>query len=1502
MKRAFLAVLALTFLGSIPLVAGGKGSADDLLRRSAGASYPQPFDTEADWPRTSPPISTGYYIVDSEDGAGDPYTPKPSELFVDTTTERGTWRRIISGPNQFPAEYWDSFEEGHMYFRNPGNQDDSTDNAFAGPMRIGFPFYFNGVRYDSFYVSTNGLIALSNRRYFYDSETGERTIPEGQPTAWDPESDDTRTRNDPDANGLEDPIADDWGYTWVACGGDPSNPTGGIRWPTNSNLTDSGPGPGINTTSIIQDAPIIAPFWDDWQLSQFNNELNLKEDYGQVWFKRSVSRDRLTIYYLQLSPIGLKTNPNGGTISFGANNRIGEGSPAFYVNAQVTLNRSDSTINFLYRFKNPPLFVVGNRPVDPWAVVRFNATVGVRGKARYIDDNFQEQRYTQHSTYLWNRNVFVVGPVNSETSTPNTDLAIKFKQYKNVLRVVRINYLIPDPTDGEFNISVSDPNNYELLVGDQLLGSLQPVAIFQNLTNDIQGTRGVNFQKQDLTFRTRFKIQNDILNDTIVYSRQVCVDSFALANSNVSGVRLVNFAGETVPFNGNGVPPYGFVEVKFPAYKTNQFLPNQIGRLTSLVIGEPAQCSGSRAGYGDEWAFDDTTRIRLFGIRILNSFSDNVTDFNFSRREGTLPSVNKWVSLGAEAVDGDANTFNPPPPRGEFASANNEFVTLNSPVIRMNRFDLAGNDLAPNGDEIRSFPVDLRGRSSAILSFSYQRTGVPPDNTFDRGWSDATLIGPEIRVVQDGNWETTGPVQRPDLLELDFANPSPDAYNNITNIQPRGWGTHPNLADPDKPISNNPSFTVFGGGGFRRGWHELNSDSALTKADGLRYDQFDDGKDQEFNKVFVEIPSYILDAPNDGARFFRFKLSVRANRNSVPPNPQDDDDRFYIDNTAILFPTETPDLEISLVRVNWPYTMVPASQASSVPVEVKLSNNSIIPSRAFAVQVLIKERGASDELRVYCRAQTLPFLRAQTESVKAFPVWNARQTRPGRYILAARMRIPGGDPEPLNDTTYGEFNLVFGQAFAYDPPNPTGTNDVPQFSQATGKGLNLSGANSGGFSASTAFGSDAGNRSGQIAMKFELFTQDTILGYQAHFGSLNSDVLNTTYSIYEDGGGSPSATQVSGTRMLRQRGLYDLDAQGRPATSQSDPIFNEYATYLLPKEVVLSPGKYWMAVAQMGTEGFELGATASRMGMQTTNYTTIPVLGVSGTSLIIDKTLRERNRSGQLINGSWFAYENTYRSGAWSQFSPTIGNPGYAHLAHTGQVVFYRTYTRGSWIPLIRPYFGERAFSNPPQYVDFEECEKFAPVELTDFDGESLPPAGIELYWATASETNNAGFYVERRMAGSDSEYLSLGFVQGAGSSTAPVKYDFLDADVFRGETYEYRLRQVDFDGSVSFSRAITLEYDYADALQLANKPNPFTEMTDITFSVPSASNVRLEIIDVLGNSVRVLHDGDMRPAAEKTISWDTRDNTGAEVAAGAYICRLTIGEETIVRTLNVVK
>jgi hypothetical protein len=78
----------------------------------------------------------------------------------------------------------------------------------------------------------------------------------------------------------------------------------------------------------------------------------------------------------------------------------------------------------------------------------------------------------------------------------------------------------------------------------------------------------------------------------------------------------------------------------------------------------------------------------------------------------------------------------------------------------------------------------------------------------------------------------------------------------------------------------------------------------------------------------------------------------------------------------------------------------------------------------------------------------------------------------------------------------------------------------------------------------------------------------------------------------------------------------------------------------------------------------------------------------------------------------------------------------------------------------------------------------------------------------------------------------------------------------------------------------------------LQNFPNPFNSDTFIRYGIPQASEVRLEIFDVLGRSVRVLHSG---PAGEGWHEelWDSRDSKGIPVASGAYIVRLAADSGT---------
>src|SRR5438067_51568 len=85
-----------------------------------------------------------------------------------------------------------------------------------------------------------------------------------------------------------------------------------------------------------------------------------------------------------------------------------------------------------------------------------------------------------------------------------------------------------------------------------------------------------------------------------------------------------------------------------------------------------------------------------------------------------------------------------------------------------------------------------------------------------------------------------------------------------------------------------------------------------------------------------------------------------------------------------------------------------------------------------------------------------------------------------------------------------------------------------------------------------------------------------------------------------------------------------------------------------------------------------------------------------------------------------------------------------------------RSTRRRSSIPLIRPYFGVKSAG---------ACT-VEPVELSSFEVTPLSTA-LRLDWTTASEMNNHGFYVERRVKGeSDNAWnQNLTFVAGAGTS-----------------------------------------------------------------------------------------------------------------------------------------
>ena len=114
------------------------------------------------------------------------------------------------------------------------------------------------------------------------------------------------------------------------------------------------------------------------------------------------------------------------------------------------------------------------------------------------------------------------------------------------------------------------------------------------------------------------------------------------------------------------------------------------------------------------------------------------------------------------------------------------------------------------------------------------------------------------------------------------------------------------------------------------------------------------------------------------------------------------------------------------------------------------------------------------------------------------------------------------------------------------------------------------------------------------------------------------------------------------------------------------------------------------------------------------------------------------------------------------------------------------------------------------------------PVELTAFTGRWNNGAA-DLAWSTATEKNSRYFVVERSTGG-EAAFQAVGQLAAAGSSTSPLAYKLRDAEAssLGMTTLYYRLRQVDNDGTQTYSPVVVLTVGKAVAVpQLETYPNP---------------------------------------------------------------------------------
>ena len=176
-------------------------------------------------------------------------------------------------------------------------------------------------------------------------------------------------------------------------------------------------------------------------------------------------------------------------------------------------------------------------------------------------------------------------------------------------------------------------------------------------------------------------------------------------------------------------------------------------------------------------------------------------------------------------------------------------------------------------------------------------------------------------------------------------------------------------------------------------------------------------------------------------------------------------------------------------------------------------------------------------------------------------------------------------------------------------------------------------------------------------------------------------------------------------------------------------------------------------------------------------------------------------------------------------------------------------------------------------------AEVAIPVELLSFDA-ILDGRNVSLRWATASETNNAGFEVQMD-AGSG--FQALGFVNGHGTTTEAQTYSFAVRNLDPG-TYVFRLKQIDFDGAFEYHGDLEVSVETPDRYVLMQAyPNPFNPEATVRFAVRDSAPVTLTLHDALGRQVSTLYSG--TPEANQTLSVRI---DGSGLPSGLYLVRLT--------------
>jgi hypothetical protein len=170
--------------------------------------------------------------------------------------------------------------------------------------------------------------------------------------------------------------------------------------------------------------------------------------------------------------------------------------------------------------------------------------------------------------------------------------------------------------------------------------------------------------------------------------------------------------------------------------------------------------------------------------------------------------------------------------------------------------------------------------------------------------------------------------------------------------------------------------------------------------------------------------------------------------------------------------------------------------------------------------------------------------------------------------------------------------------------------------------------------------------------------------------------------------------------------------------------------------------------------------------------------------------------------------------------------------------------------------------------ISSEDCGPL-PVTFKEIEVKEVEQSAVRVSWSTSEEVRNDYFEVER--SADARRFQALGIVKGKGDTSVEQHYGFLDITPLSGTSY-YRIRQVDTDGTVSFSAMKPIT-------RAGNEP---------AILFPNPARERVVLKNVQSGAVILIRDTSGRIVKRTTATGKQVEVATSTLRSGGYVLTVT--------------